>query len=591
MTNTAFLSSLSIHSSTFNRNSLVTRNPRTTAKRPRSHQPYQHPQRLQRFTRGQDRRNNQRTSHSTRACQNNGSDSGNGKSEGNGESLSSINIQNGIASWKSFYEDFDRDLLAITSAYFVQGALGISRLAISFFMKDDLHLSPATSAALTGIAIIPWLIKPVYGAISDIFPIYNLRRKPYLIIASITGTLSWLSLASIVNDVPGVVLATVCASFSVAFTDVVVDSLVVEKSRNVSTAKAGELQSLCWGISAVGGLLTAYLSGSLIEHFGTRGIFLITSFLPLLTGILSYIYINEQPLIPSDKIVSESTDNGNGSSNNNKLMNTFKTKFIDLFNVLKLKSVYLPTLFIFLWQSTPNAESALFYFQTNVLNFGPEFLGSVRLTCSIASLLGILLYNLYLKQLPIKSIMKWSSIISVPLSLTQVLLVTRWNLELGIPDKMFALVDSAVLTVLGQVAFMPTLVLAARISPVGVEAIFFASLMSIYNASGATSNELGALSMYLMHVTEQDFSNLPLLVTLCSFGNILPLPLLSLLDNVPSTDNKDGDAMTSSTTDEVLRYGKDEEMDLSLETNDTTLSSKIEFKESNLSNNSSSENR
>jgi hypothetical protein len=34
-------------------------------------------------------------------------------------------------------------MIAIAMVYFVQGILGLSELAISFFLKDDLHLDPA----------------------------------------------------------------------------------------------------------------------------------------------------------------------------------------------------------------------------------------------------------------------------------------------------------------------------------------------------------------------------------------------------------------------------------------------------------------
>lgn len=51
------------------------------------------------------------------------------------------------------------------------------------------------------------------------------------------------------------------------------------------------------------------------------------------------------------------------------------------------------------------------------------------------------------------------------LGLTQLMLVTGFNRQLGLSDELFALADTALLTVLGQVAFMPLLVLAARICP------------------------------------------------------------------------------------------------------------------------------
>ena len=40
-----------------------------------------------------------------------------------------------------------------------------------------------------------------------------------------------------------------------------------------------------------------------------------------------------------------------------------------------------------------------------------------------------------------------------------------YNRQLGLSDELFVLGDSAVLTVLGQVSFMPVLVLAARLCP------------------------------------------------------------------------------------------------------------------------------
>ena len=50
---------------------------------------------------------------------------------------------------------------------------------------------------------------------------------------------------------------------------------------------------------------------------------------------------------------------------------------------------------------------------------------------------------------------------------------------MGLPDQIFAMGDDLVLTVLGQISFMPILVLAANICPPGVEASLYAALMSV----------------------------------------------------------------------------------------------------------------
>lgn len=70
------------------------------------------------------------------------------------------------------------ELIAIVSVYVVRGILNLARLAISFFLKDDLGLSPAEVSALTGVAVLPWVIKPLFGFVSDGFPVFGYQRHP-----------------------------------------------------------------------------------------------------------------------------------------------------------------------------------------------------------------------------------------------------------------------------------------------------------------------------------------------------------------------------------------------------------------------------
>jgi hypothetical protein len=96
----------------------------------------------------------------------------------------------------------------------------------------------------------------------------------------------------------------------------------------------------------------------------------------------------------------------------------------------------------------------MLYFMTNDIGFGPEFLGRVRLVTAASSLLGVWLYNQYLRRVPIKDVLLWVSIISVPLGLTQLLLISHYNRELGIPDGAFVFGDDVVLSILGENSFV-----------------------------------------------------------------------------------------------------------------------------------------
>ena len=93
--------------------------------------------------------------------------------------------------------------------------------------------------------------------------------------------------------------------------------------------------------------------------------------------------------------------------------------------------------------------------------------------------------------------------------------------------------------VVGQIAFMPVLVLAARLCPPGVEATLFALLMSVFNIAGAVSQELGAILTHWMGVTPENFENLWLLVLVTNLSTLLPLPFIGWLpgeDDEPPSD-------------------------------------------------------
>ncbi|MBD2525949.1 folate/biopterin family MFS transporter [Nostoc sp. FACHB-133] len=408
------------------------------------------------------------------------------------------------------------ELIAILTVYFVQGILGLSRLAVSFFLKDELLLSPVQVSALLGIVFLPWMIKPVFGFISDGLPIFGYRRRPYLILSGILGTASWMSLATIVHTSWAATLAIALGSLSVAMSDVIVDSLVVERARGESQAKAGSLQSVCWGASAIGGLITAYFSGLLLQYFTTRTVFGITALFPLIVSGVAWL-IAESP-------VSKDT---NESNQTNPL--PIKHQLKQLRQAITQKTIWLPTAFVFIWQATPNAESAFFYFSTNELHFEPEFLGRVNLVTSFASLAGVWIFQRFLKSIPFRVIFAWSTVLSSMLGMTMLLLVTHTNRLLGIDDHWFSLGDSLILTVMGKIAFMQVMVLAARLCPSGVEATLFALLMSVFNSAGTVSQALGALITYWLGITATNFESLWLLVIITNLSTLLPLPFINWL--------------------------------------------------------------
>ena len=427
------------------------------------------------------------------------------------------------------------DVWAIILVYFIQGLIGISRLALSFYYKDMLHLSPADLSVISSISVIPWVIKPLYGFISDTYPFLGYKRKSYLMLCGILSSISWGLLTFVATNMNGMngilglntydghniqiiisVLLAMMSSLGIAFSDVLVDAIIVTKSR-LDPSKSGSFQSLCWSSSSLGGIISALFSGYLVQNYGSTFVFGITSIIPL-------IMVAGASMIQEDKI-----ENIKAVATNVNNIEIFKKQMNNIWKVLQQKHILSPLTFLILWQMMPTSGSALFYFEVNELGFQPEFLGRLGLISSISSLLGIVIYNQKLKTVPLRTIFKWTCIIGTILGMTPLMLVTHANRNIGLSDAWFAIGDDIILTILGQIAFMPVLVLAANICPAGVEAMLYATLMGINNLTGSIGGIFGAILTKMMGITESNFTNLPLLLVVTNLTGLIPLMFINLI--------------------------------------------------------------
>ena len=201
---------------------------------------------------------------------------------------------------------------------------------------------------------------------------------------------------------------------------------------------------------------------------------------------------------------------------------------VALKDALLSPAILRPAAFLFLWQATPNCGTAFFYFSTAAvdaggLGFDPDFLGKASAVGSVAGLAGVGLYNACYKEAALSTVILWTTLVSSLLGLAPLALISHANRGWGLDDRLFSLGDDVVQSALGEVGFLPLLVLAAKICPPGIEGALFAALMSIFNLGGIVSTEAGALLTDAFHVSETDFSNLSPLIVTCAASSLLPL--------------------------------------------------------------------
>jgi len=429
------------------------------------------------------------------------------------------------------------DLLAILSVYFVQGSMNLSRIALSVFLKDDLQLPPAQVSFIEASTFIPWMIKPLYGFLSDSVPLLGYKRKSYLQVCGLLNSISWLCFAALVNSPAAATVAIIGSAVGTACSDVVVDSVVVERSRDQETS--GSLQSLCWMSYALGAIVSSYFSGHLVEEVGPRGVFKLTAFVPLLTFLFAFILAEEKVSGKGARGGLKAKGGRKGGAEAQGVLENVKSQGTKLWAAVKEPAILYPMSFIFLFQATPVPESAFFFFKTEKLGFSPDFLGQVNFVSRLAMLAGITGYNTYLKKVPLRTLFKWVIWAGFAIGSTQLVLISGYNKTLGISDEVFAMGDTAVLTVLGQLSFMPLLVLAAQLCPEGVEATLFATLMSILNAGTFIGTSLGGGLTSLFGVTSDNFDNMFALVATSLVLSLTPLLLLNMVPSDITSEEDD----------------------------------------------------
>lgn len=164
--------------------------------------------------------------------------------------------------------EIDINYMVIILVALSQGMQHLSELAIVYLYKDDFKLQPYQVTQITGIMTIPWIIKPVYGFISDSFPIFDYRRKPYLFIAGVLVTICWLLMCFYVDTVTKAVTVLLICSTCTAFYNVIGEALVIElsQSQKVTDPEAGAKNvSLYFLVKSSGSLISAFFSGYLLS--------------------------------------------------------------------------------------------------------------------------------------------------------------------------------------------------------------------------------------------------------------------------------------------------------------------------------------
>jgi MFS family permease len=342
---------------------------------------------------------------------------------------------------------------------------GIINQPLVYFLKSNLGFAPDQVTKYLALLIIPWIIKPLYGLISDYIPVLGYHRRPYLIVSNALAVAAFIWMTGLTGATP-ILVALFLTAFGMAASSTIAEAVLVENGNRLGTAgKFLNQQWLWFNLASVAASLTGgWLAGHMAPGSAFHSAALAAAFLPAIVMLGSWFLVAEQKVAPA----------------------AISKEHFQLPEVLKSKAFWITMVFLFVWNIVPSFGTPLYYRMTDELKFSQQFIGIISAVGSLGSVLGAFVYTFAAKRMKLANLLYLSLAVGTIGQLSY----------LWFNNATLALIISGVNGVFAMLALVASLTVAAHASPQKSAGFAFALLMSVNNLSNQLASNIGA-SLYV----------------------------------------------------------------------------------------------
>lgn len=362
-----------------------------------------------------------------------------------------------------------RNLMWLMAAYYflqiMGGNPGLHAQALDKYLVDNLGLNGTSKATFDFIVTLPFMIKPLWGILTDFFPIFGYRRRSYFIISGVLAAIVCFFVWGLPSAPSFTALAILFTFFtvSIAMADVVCDGTMVERGNPLNASD--KLQSAQWIAAGAAGIIVALSKGYIAQYIPLQHAILFSVGFPIATVLLTLFFLKEKRV----------TDLGTAR----------KDALLGLKEALRSKTLWCCALFLFLWNVSPNLGSVFYIYEKKVLLFSEILIGYIDTAGNVGNIIGYAAFILF-----------WNKMDRIRLFKILVVAGTLSTLSfLFLQDSGSAFVIIAASSFVSGIAQIATLSLAAKACPKNAEALVFASLMSVLNF-GSKGGEIAGGMVY-----------------------------------------------------------------------------------------------
>jgi MFS family permease len=372
-------------------------------------------------------------------------------------------------------DGISRLMLFFAIVYAVEGVgqvkAGVMWQPLTHYLKETQDWNPVRIAASLAVLDVPWVVKPLYGIISDFLPIFGYRRRSYLLLANVGAIAAFLWTTQVLAPA-AIVFTLTLTAIAMAVSSTVCGALLVESGQKHQASGAFVNQQWLWFNIAV--VVASLVGGELIEVLSAAGALhtaaAIASVAPIAVAVSSTALIDERR---SRMNVAE-----------------LRRALRGFLEALRSRTLWLIAAFLFCYYFSPGFGTPLYFHMTDHLRFSQRTIGMLASVGGLGWIAGGLIYRYLLSHLTTRALLNLSILAGTLVTLAY----------LGLVDEASAVAISFVSGIAGMIAVIATLTLAADHCPERSEGFAFAALMSVINLANPVSDTTGAfLYQYLFH--------------------------------------------------------------------------------------------
>jgi hypothetical protein len=386
------------------------------------------------------------------------------------------------------------------------------------------------------LASSPWSIKPLVGVLSDLLILRGYHKRYYLVQSMAVGILAAIALCIIPQEIAYSLLIVVCffaLNYEISIADLMSEGAYARLMRE-QPHTGSNIVTLVNAFSVCGTLLALSFIGPLSDEslfvpvFAIGAVLALTPLIPTLLGWLP------EPRIPADVSKKAACIKMDWDViRNNKLpfaivactglsgpilavLTIYVSHIVGIVCAVMMIGMSVAGAYIAfpkmighvaLYQiivklGKPSLGSAMDFFFTadeQCVPGGPGFSFKYYITYTgilgaVVSLLATWIYSKWMSKWRFRSVLIFTSVLVAAGGLSDLLIVLRVNIALGIPDKVSYVLGEAILeSVVGMLYWIPSSAIISKVCPENMEATTYAFLAGISNFGGMTSSMLGAI--------------------------------------------------------------------------------------------------